>query len=304
MRAGHDIICLGGAHLDIIGRADGPVHSDDSTPGRMTTQPGGVARNVAALMAGFGHKTALISHLGDDDNGNRLLAQCKKDGIETRFLTRKEAQNTASYLAIEDVDGRLITAIAAMAIYETFLPSQIMSHVDHLRAARLLLADTNCPTETIEALAYLRDRPYLAVDTVSIAKAPRLRNSLDRIDCLFCNRQEAYALLGRAVPLSDTTDATTIDTSLARALEAEGCRRAVITNGPDPILCLDQGHLETCPVPAVTTVSVTGAGDALIAGVLHYLLRGHSLIDSVGFGQEIAQRALQQSGNLTPDQLG
>ncbi|MEO0625154.1 MAG: PfkB family carbohydrate kinase [Pseudomonadota bacterium] len=68
-----DFNCVGGAHWDIIGRADGPVRAGDDVPGRIEQRPGGVALNVALGPAERGCAVRLCAVVGDDEAGRSLV---------------------------------------------------------------------------------------------------------------------------------------------------------------------------------------------------------------------------------------
>ncbi|WP_350334828.1 carbohydrate kinase family protein [Coralliovum pocilloporae] len=288
------IICIGGAHLDQIGRTHGKAKLHTSNPGTMTVHAGGVARNVASLLVRSGHAIGLLSVIGDDQDGQTLLSRCRSDGLSTELLHQVPGRETARYLAIEDEAGDLVTAIAAMDIYSALSADLISTHADIIQQASLVFADTNCSADALDWLASLAPRPFLAVDAVSIAKARRLENSLTAFDLVFCNRSEALSLL--------SCDATSTE-ELASQIQAIGCKRALITDGPNPIACLEGDTIEMIPVTAIAQVSATGAGDALIAGVLSGHVNGQSLANSVRSALSTARLALQQLGSLTTDHI-
>ena len=51
---GRRVLCVGAAHWDVIGRTPRPLPPGADVPGRVTRQPGGVARNIAEALARAG----------------------------------------------------------------------------------------------------------------------------------------------------------------------------------------------------------------------------------------------------------
>ncbi|MCA3511211.1 MAG: kinase, partial [Rhodobacter sp.] len=64
-----DILCIGSVLWDIIGRAQTAMRRGADVPGRIMRQPGGVALNIAMTLRRFGLRPALLSCVGQDDEG-------------------------------------------------------------------------------------------------------------------------------------------------------------------------------------------------------------------------------------------
>ena len=80
--SGCSIAIFGGANLDITASSKLQVKPGDSTPGRISTTAGGVARNVAENLARLGYTSCLISAAGDDLHGQFLLEQTRHVGVD------------------------------------------------------------------------------------------------------------------------------------------------------------------------------------------------------------------------------
>ena len=65
-----DILCIGGAHVDLIARSSGQLQAATSNPGTITRRTGGVAFNVARGLAARDHHAALAGVVGNDDDNN------------------------------------------------------------------------------------------------------------------------------------------------------------------------------------------------------------------------------------------
>jgi pseudouridine kinase len=48
------VVVIGGANVDVKGRASGPYLSGTSNPGRVTVSPGGVGLNIAESLSRLG----------------------------------------------------------------------------------------------------------------------------------------------------------------------------------------------------------------------------------------------------------
>lgn len=65
-------------------------------------------------------------------------------------MTIYNSSNTAVYNAILDHDGRMITAVADMKIFDEITPEYVKKFSDRLRAAPVVVVDANIPADTIE----------------------------------------------------------------------------------------------------------------------------------------------------------
>lgn len=263
-----DILCLGAAHWDVIGRSARPVAFGDDLPGTIRTHPGGVSLNIAHAFARQGLRPALLSTVGRDSAGDALVAWLDAQGIETRFLHRSDSLPTDRYMAIEGPDG-LIAAIADSTALEQESATIIAAlSAPDLRAWRgPVVLDSGFAPDLLAELAArgIAQAAPLRLTSAAPAKAHRLRPFLQSRACFALNRLEAEALLDRALPDSATA---------ARALLDAGAARAVITDGARPASDADAAAIVTLPPPPVTATRVTGAGDTFLAAHLAADLRG------------------------------
>jgi pseudouridine kinase len=253
------VLCIGGAHLDRRARLLAAPVPGSSNPVAVTTSWGGVARNVAEGLARLGVPAALLSRLGPDAEADRLLAALAAAGVELAAVARSPDAVTASYTAVLDPAGELVIGLADMAIYDGMAAGFFAERRDLLGRHGCWLADANLPAAGLARLLAMKPAGgFVAANTVSVAKAPRLAGLLDAVDVLFCNRAEAAALSG-AGPAPDAA---------AGALRAAGAGAVVVTLGAEGALLATAAGTTCLPSPTATAHDVTGAGDALIAATL------------------------------------
>jgi pseudouridine kinase len=287
------VVAIGGANIDIICRIAGRVATATSNPGAVSDHPGGVARNIAHNLAQLGVAARLISAVGRDAPGRRLLAATAAAGVDIRGVMRA-AGATGSYTAVLNAGGQLLVGVAAMEILERLTPRRLARHGDMLGAADLAIADGNLPTAT---LAWLIDvaaerRLRLAIETVSVPKARRLAPLLSArrpLFALFCNGAEAAALTGRRGM-----------TAAVRALHGRGVRHVCIGLGRRGMLVSTGKAPRLVAALPGPIVDVTGAGDAAVAATLYGLLRGEPLATAARHGQAAAALTLACRGPVNP----
>jgi pseudouridine kinase len=287
------IVCIGAAAVDRTYIALDKLQSDTSNPVARRDGYGGVARNVAESLTRLGHSVELVSSVGDDEPGRALLADLERIGVGTRHVTRRKERRTAEYAAVLERDGVLAFGLAEMAIFDDFAESEGDDIRPTLERAEAIFADCNLPRAALESLLSFNRTSgnRLVVDTVSAAKAVRLPHALSGIDLLFVNEIEAEALLG---PLTAS--------EAASALRLRGAGAVVVSSSERGLLLADAAETTTFEAASdVPVVDVTGAGDALIAGTLHGLVRGEALRAALRTGMSLAALTLACEGAVRAD---
>lgn len=228
-----DILCIGAVLWDIIGSTPGPVGLGDDVPGRIARTPGGVALNIAVALSSFGMTPALLSAVGQEAEGEALVAACGRLGLITGHLCRPDLLPTDRYMAIEAAGG-LIAAIADVQTLETAGDSILRPMADGRLGSEAdpwsgkVVIDGNLASGLLTHIAAspLFTRADLRIAAASPAKAVRLYPFLKHPGAtLYLNLAEARALGG-----SDYHSAPIA----AAALVAVGASRLLITNGGDP----------------------------------------------------------------------
>ncbi len=291
------IVCLGGAAVDRVYRLAAPAVAGTSNPATVGGSPGGVARNVAELLARLGAPVSLVSVVGDDEGGRSLLADLAALGVDTAGTVAIAGAATAEYAAVTDPSGDLVIGVAAMGVLDRLDSALVDANAGRLRAADWVFADCNAAADGLSALIDLRRNAgfRLAVDAVSTPKVTRLPADLGGIDVLFLNADEARAFVG-------TAEATTAGpAALAAAVLARGAGAVVLTLGASGALVASSAGTLAVPAAPTTIAEVTGAGDSLIAATLWRLATGDELDAAVRFGSALAALTLEATGSVRRD---
>jgi pseudouridine kinase len=277
-----DILCVGAAHWDRIGRSPWRIAPGGDVPGTVTRSPGGVALNIALGVAVEGMRPALLASVGTDAQGAELIAAAVAAGIDCTHVHRMPGRSTDLYLAIEGPQG-LVAAVADSGTLEAGASAMTapFARGGALTAwAGPLVLDGNLP---VSVLARLIQHPGLSASPLCLvpaspAKAARLRGLLGHPRLtIHGNVIEAAALTGK-----DVTDAE----SGAQALRALGFARAVVTDGAGMAADAGRAHFVTRKPPKVAVRRVTGAGDRFIAAHIVATIRGASPEEALAIALE------------------
>ncbi|MBO4447197.1 MAG: carbohydrate kinase family protein [Bacteroidales bacterium] len=271
------ICVIGGANVDIGASASGPFIAGDSNPGTVTVAPGGVARNIAHNLTLLGDKVRLVTVFGDDSFGLMLRESCAAAGMDLSLSEVRSGARNACFVSLNGSDGELLGGVSDMAITELMTPEWLEARIDAINEADAVVADTNLSVETLSMLIACC-QPPLYIDAVSCAKVVRLRPALavSRFPgtgsiTLKCNRLEAEALGN---------------------LDFSSVNRIFVSKGSEGVEIIENADHSHYPASASAgIVSTTGAGDALLAGIVHC---GPDVParEAADFGQKCAVKAL------------
>ena len=288
------IVVIGGANMDLTGRAAVPMRAGDSLPGQVQASAGGVGRNIAEALARLGRFTKLIAALGDDGFAEDIVRQTSVAGVDLRATLRVPQQTTSTYLSVLDDAGEMQVAINDMALVEALTPKVLAERHRDLDDALAWVVDANLSDS---ALAHLFESAgngrIICAEPVSAIKATKLRPWLQRISLLKPNRMEAVALTG--------LDEDCAASDLATALHQQGVERVVISLGRDGIYGSDMdGTIFTQASYPVSIQSVTGAGDTLMAALVDTFLAGQALSEALPWAQAAATLSLKSARAIHP----
>jgi pseudouridine kinase len=293
------VIVIGSAGVDIVGLVRGELQSRTSSPANIRTSFGGVARNVAENLARLGQPVNLISVVGADDNGDRLLENARAAGVNVDAVLRSPDYPTGAYLAVANSAGEMQYGLDDMRAISALTPIYLRSIEGVFDQASLIFVDANLPKDTLRRVMAIARRKQLPVcaDPTSQSLADKLRLYLPRLRMIVPNSREAEILCDRRINPSSRRDAL----AAAKCLVAQGVEIAIIglaAFGVCYATSQTSGH-----VPALRTSvqDPTGAGDALTATVLFGLLNDIPIDDAVRLGVTAASLTLRHRGSVLPD---
>ncbi len=290
------VAVIGGANVDIHGKSNQPLRSNDSNPGSVHTSAGGVARNVAENLARLGVDCRLVSAVGNDHHGQMLLRVSREAGVDVQHVQEIASVSTSTYLSVLDDSGDMQVAISDMSIIDHVNADLLQSMQPMLQQSALIVIDSNLPDD---ALAWLTstfaDKPIFA-DTVSTSKAPRLKPYLSSIHTLKTSTIEAEALTGLGAQTPEQLG------KVASHLHDQGVERVFITRGEQGVF-YSAGEAQGSQQPAGGKREVQnagGAGDAFLAGLAYAWLENFDLNDTLRFALTAADITLSHAATSSP----
>jgi len=274
-RPGTEAVFVGAATQDAIALVDDfPEPDERMVAHQVEYAGGGPAATAAVTAARLGLSSAFVGAVGDDEEGERILAGLQDESVDVSGVQRLRGRRSGASLVVVQA-GRGTRAICTRPVPVMRLPAGSVGeqlvrdgewvHVDHLGwepVSGLLEGHLSGTTPRISVDAGNRI-PGLSPAAVDLL-APTLTSLAD-----------AY---GHAEP----------DKLLEAAL-ADGATCVVATRGRDGASGAGadgtRAHSPGYPVEAVSTL---GAGDVFHGALLSAVIRGYPLSDQLAYANVVA----------------
>jgi pseudouridine kinase len=289
MKHNRHLLVIGAASMDTKGRASQPIQAGTSTPGAIRVSVGGVGRNIAENLVRLGERVVLLSAVGDDGSGRRILNQAAECGIDVRHAVVDARYRTAAYLTVLDEAGTPVISIDDMIINRKLItPQFVYRHRRLFRDAQMVILDTNLTAATLDTIFRLAQKYNVPVcaDPTTATLARRLGPHLPKLDLIVPNAAEAEVLCG--VQVSDRESALVA----AQMLVTMGVQIAIVTLGATGLVYATSRESGHVPAIECEIVDLTGAGDALTAAVIFGLLNDFDVDEAVRLGTSAAALTL------------
>ncbi|MGF3104349.1 carbohydrate kinase [Rossellomorea sp. DUT-2] len=290
------ITCIGGANIDRKLQLNGKLIPETSNPAKTEQSSGGVARNIAENLGRLGKQANLITVVGEDTEGSFLLSHTKSFA-DVSASQRLLNESTGAYSAILDEEGEMLFALADMNIYESVDIGFIDKRWGLISSSEMVLLDTNFPEDVLKYIIRRcqTEGVPLTIIPVSEPKVLKLPTSLEGVSWFICNKGEAETYLGMTIETEGDYF------KAAKAITQRGAERVVITRG-DQGLIYYTTYKEARAVlpPKVEVADVTGAGDALVAGILFGYIKGSDTDGACRIGVICSSITLQSKFTVAP----
>lgn len=218
----------------------------------------GSAPNVAVGIARMGHKSAVVSVMGEDITHTLAMDFLKKNKVDTRFITAKAGKNS-SFAAVLSFRGES-TQLAVHGSIDYRFPSPPPKS-QHIHVSELGEGYERLYREIIGAVKKTGARISFNPGQVQLKERKReLFAMIAASEVLFVNRAEACGLL--ELPQS------TAPLTLLKKLFGLGANHVVVTDGADGAYAYDGTVGYFAPIFPGKRVEATGAGDAFATGYL------------------------------------
>lgn len=227
---------------------------------QFSIQGGGPVATALVTLARLGCKTTFIGRIGHDENGNFLLNEFAKEGVETTgIIVDKSMPTNQAFIWIDQQTGKK-SIVLNNQHYRPVIPEEITC--EHIGRAKYLLIDGRDTVATFKLIRWAKEK---GAQIVLDAGSPRYRMDelLNLVDYPVVSKSFSHKYL----KLSDFKKAV-------EQLLKCGAKAAVITCGNNGCYGGDETGIYYQPAFPVEVIDTTGAGDvfhgAFIVGLLNH----------------------------------
>lgn len=285
------VLVVGASNVDYVALSNNKLIRKDSNIGKLNITFGGVGRNIVENLAILEDDVSFITFLGNDSFGKELRKDL--ESINVKIYSPNKKERTSSYLAVLDSNGDMDVAICDTEIIDKSTVEDIKPFDDVISEFTSIVLDANINDKIIDHIFKEYSDKKILVEAVSANKVKRYEKYLDKIYLFKSNVLEAKHLLN----LYDAEPML-----LAKRLMERGVKNVVITDGGKPVIIGENNEVVfVTPKPIEKIISASGAGDSLFAGLIHGLINGASLVESVAFGIKVSQMTLLVEESVNKD---
>lgn len=264
---------VGAATLDALALVEDYPGADERVVAtRLAYAGGGPAATAAVAAARLGHRTAFVGAVGDDEEGERIIAGLQSEGVDTTCVVVVPGSPSgasvvvvASATSTRAISNRPLPLVdlAARPEIRDLLAASAWAHVDHIGWRT-----------TMTALTGSSHRPLVSFD------------GGHQIMGFTCEGLDLYVPTVEALAIRYGNHPTA---ELLGTARVEGAHCVVATQGSEGAHFLDGdgrlGHVGSFPVDVVSTL---GAGDVFHGAVVSQLAEGHPMRDAVRRANAVA----------------
>ncbi len=258
----------------------------------------GNSPNASVCASRLGLRSALVTNIGDDQNGKDCLEGLEKEGVSTEYVKTQVGKSTNyHYVLWYDVDR---TILIKHAEFDLKFPD--IGEVPWLYLSSL--AENSLPYH-IEIAEYLKKYPNTKLAfqpgtfQIKLGKE-KLKDIYARTEIFFCNVEEAQIILQNT-----TQDIKT----LVQEMHSLGPKIVCISDGPNGAYASDGQDIYFVPIyPDIAPpLDRTGAGDAFSATFASAIAQGRTIEEALLWGpinsMSVVQEIGAQKGLLTKEKL-
>lgn len=292
----YEISVIGAGIIDILAA---PVHRDVFSTGScsmdtMKMSFGGDALNEAVILSRLGKKVQLITKVGEDEAGKRVLDYMSENGLATDCVKVEPGLETGINIVLVDAKGERYFLTNPKSSLRKLTMEDIETYLDETAPIVSFAGMFVSPLLTIEKMQELfqqikERKRMLAVDMTKAKNKETLQDIeelLPYIDYIFPNEEEIALLTGEPDPCIN-----------AGILIEHGVGTAVIKCGEKGCVLADKHGVRRIPaIPAKRCVDTTGAGDSFAAGFLFGLSNGWDTEECALFANAAASCIVEAYG--------
>ena len=285
------IVVVGACMIDLISYVPRFPHMGETLHGtEFRMGYGGKGANQAIMAAKLGSKVVMVSKVGDESFGAGTLENFKKNGVSTDFVykSKEEFSGVAPIFVTPKGENSIVIVSGAN---NKLTAMEIEKASNEIKQSSYLICQLEIEVEL--SLIALRLAKKLGVSTILNPAPARssLPEEIYKLTDIFCpNESEAELLTGKKI--NSMTDIE----EMAKQFVTAGAKSVIITLGENGCYVLSNGVGKHISANKVSVVDSTGAGDAFVGALAHFLDLGIDIFESSKWASAVATISVQGKG--------
>ena len=275
------VLGIGAANVDIYGKSTIKIKTHYDHPANINSNVGGVTKNILTNLSKLGASTKLMTALGDDSYKDIILKNCEMNNIDTKDCLIVKGKSSSVFMQIQDENNDMYLALCDMSALESITPTYLNSKSNTILNSKLIVFDPSLSDDSIKALIKLcRSKVDLYADPVSDNYALKMKEYVPQLTCIKPNRTELENLSDTKI--KDDSDLVKACTKLL----GKGLKKIYVSLSKDGLLYMDRdgNKIKKKLKPVKNMVNASGAGDALMAGIIYGELNSLDIHSTIDYG--------------------
>jgi len=290
MKESKSIVVIGSSNTDMIVKSDHlPLPGETVLGGKFTTASGGKGANQAVAAARLGGEVTFVAKVGRDQFGDAAIENYRRDGMDTRYVTR--SADSASGVALILVDGKGENSIAVASGANADLSRKDIDDAsERIRNASIVLMQLESPMDTVLYAAKMASQAGAAVILNPAPAATLPEEIYSYLYAVTPNETESEILTG--VKVVDEESAR----KASEVFISRGVKKVVITLGSKGAFVNDGESSYMVPARKVKAVDTTAAGDTYNGAMCVAIAEGKTLKEALEFATKASAIAVTRMG--------
>jgi sugar/nucleoside kinase (ribokinase family) len=279
-QANLDVCCLGTCNIDFISRVPYFAHdAEEINVEKLSVCLGGSALNFASRISSLGHKTGILTRVGNDYFGEQIINEIHQL-LDTSRVLAVEGKTGMAFIAIDHNAEKSVYSYIGVNSKFKFEKEDI----ELIKNSNLLHLTGMYWEVAVEASKYFKSLSFNPGPALSSMGMGKIKNVLKKTRILFLNQIEVSLLtdLGWEEGSSHLVDM--------------GVPMVVVTNGSEGARLFTEDGTIFSPAKKVNAIDTTGAGDNFAAGFVAAFLKDKNLENCLDYANYIASLCVQKMG--------
>ncbi len=285
-----DVIGFGALNVDKIYRVDRIAREgQESVILNVSESAGGSAANTIVGLARLGARTGFVGKIANDHEGQMLLADFRREGVNTDGIVIVKEGNSGKVSAFVDMKGEralyVHPSVNNALVYEE-INSEYVAQTEFLHLTSVYERPFQAQKRLVKTLTKVK----VSIDPGEIYARKglvKLRPILRNCFVVMPSENEVRLLTGKK------------SREGAEQLLSEGASVVAVKLGSKGCYVTDGKQKHMVPPYAAKVVDTTGAGDAFCAGFLYGLIKGRDLYECGRLGNYVASKCIARVGART-----